>query len=232
MFSHKDRIILETSIISELLSDPNAFIKVSDILSPVNFFEPKYQKIYEACVELYPNDIITIYVVSKKTGIELMDLLIESPIGNGIICNIRYNAIALLEESIKESFILLCKNLINENSDSFKKSVLVEILETAHTNKYDVFELLKQVTSFMTNKELFINEVDRFEGFNKKIMTRLDCIKKENKIKNLYYHLDNIYKFDNRKKNILKALSDLTRYVMAHEVTNDLEIKILSLSKI
>ncbi len=54
----------EHTVIGALLLDPEAIIKVSDLLAPDDFYEPTYQTIYRAIHELYqlhqPIDIVTV----------------------------------------------------------------------------------------------------------------------------------------------------------------------------
>ncbi len=54
----------EQTVLGALLMDPEAIIKVSDLLQPEDFYEPSYRIIYAAIIDLYqshqPVDIITV----------------------------------------------------------------------------------------------------------------------------------------------------------------------------
>ncbi len=54
----------EQTVLGALLMDPEAIIKVSDLLQPEDFYEPSYRIIYSAIVDLYqthqPVDIVTV----------------------------------------------------------------------------------------------------------------------------------------------------------------------------
>ena len=54
----------EQTVIGALLIDPDAIIKVSDLLRPEDFYDPTYRLIYQSIDDLYqqhqPIDIITV----------------------------------------------------------------------------------------------------------------------------------------------------------------------------
>ncbi len=59
----------EQTVLGALLVDPDAIVKVSDLLAPEDFYDPTYRLVYSAISELYqghqPIDIVT---VSNKLG--------------------------------------------------------------------------------------------------------------------------------------------------------------------
>lgn len=54
----------ERTVLGALLLDPDAILKVSDFLKPIDFYEPVHRRIYEAMFELYtqhvPIDFVTV----------------------------------------------------------------------------------------------------------------------------------------------------------------------------
>ena len=81
----------EQTVLGALLMDPEAVVKVSDLLSPEDFYEPTYRLIYEAIHSLYqshqPVDIVTVTTkLSDDTKIQavggsafLADLAMKVP---------------------------------------------------------------------------------------------------------------------------------------------------------
>jgi len=57
----------ERSVLGALMLDKNAIIKVADLLSPADFYQPAHSKIYETILELYAkNEPIDILSVTSK----------------------------------------------------------------------------------------------------------------------------------------------------------------------
>lgn len=233
MYTHEDRILLETAIISEILFDPNDFIKVSSILSPQNFSDTTYRSIYQACEQLYPNDIITIVAVQRITGLSLKELVIERPFDGRLSQNIIHNAFTLLEWSIRGLYIQLIKKLVNENPSAEKAGDLQEIYEFAINPEADTLKNIANNISYLKDKPEYQIEYSQINDFNETVVKKCEKIRNQIRVKALYYNLENLYHFDYRKKDLLKTLSEVTRYVMsAPELPADVVSKILTLSKL
>lgn len=60
----------ETSVLGSILIDPEAIVKIADILEPDSFYEPAHQKMYQAMATLYearqPIDAVTLTTQLKK----------------------------------------------------------------------------------------------------------------------------------------------------------------------
>lgn len=60
----------ESSVISAILIDPDAIVKVADILVPESFYDKNHQAIYEAMMALYtknqPIDVVTLTEYLRK----------------------------------------------------------------------------------------------------------------------------------------------------------------------
>jgi|GEM_PF-6614947 replicative DNA helicase len=228
MKSHEDRILLETVIISELLSNTNAFISICEILSPVNFSNKKYRKIYQACTELYPNTGITVMSVNHKSGIPILALVdfFDTRIFSQ---NLKYDAFVLLQDSIQEQYISLCKRTMRENNDPSKNIDLTDFYNDSISETFDIFKDIYVVLVYLNDNKQYEKEHEEFLKFYNNIILRATKIGEGLKTESLFRNLDNLYHFDHQKKAVLKALSDATRYVMANPVSTDLEMKILTL---
>jgi len=59
----------ERTVIGALLLDPDAIIKVSDFLTPDDFYDPVYREIFSAIFSLYTNhEVVDFVTVSSKLG--------------------------------------------------------------------------------------------------------------------------------------------------------------------
>jgi replicative DNA helicase len=226
MKSHEDRILLETSIITELLSDTNAYVSVCEILSPVNFSDEKYRMIYTACTELYPDTSITVMSVHQKTGIPILNLVIDNIYASK---NLKYEAFVLLQTSIQDQYVNLCISTLRENNNPEKTSDLTDIYNEAISDKFDIFKDIYVVLTYLNDNKEYSTEHEAFLKFYNNIVARATKIGEGLKIESLFRNLDNMYHLDYQKKAVLKALSDATRYVMANPVSTELEMKILTL---
>lgn len=57
----------EISLLGALLIDPDAVVKIADLISAEDFYEPKHQKIYQAIAKLYNNhEAIDVLTVSNE----------------------------------------------------------------------------------------------------------------------------------------------------------------------
>lgn len=67
----------ERTVLGALLLDPDAIIKVSDVLHPTDFYDPVHKEIFQAIFELYqahePIDFVT--VTNKLSGSEKMNAI-------------------------------------------------------------------------------------------------------------------------------------------------------------
>ncbi|HMT56216.1 MAG TPA: DnaB-like helicase N-terminal domain-containing protein, partial [Candidatus Saccharibacteria bacterium] len=63
---------VEASLLGSILIDPDAIVKVADLIKSIDFYDEKHRFIYEACVRLYeqgsPIDIITLSEDLKTAG--------------------------------------------------------------------------------------------------------------------------------------------------------------------
>jgi replicative DNA helicase len=230
--THEDRILLEQSIIAEILSDPNAFIVVADILSYKNFTDKKFSKIYETCSQIYPSviNIVSISANSQISILELFDILERVYSRHNIACNLRYNAMLLLELSIKEEFFKLIKGMLEDNIIQAKEEDFRGIYNELLNPNVDVFLYVKIVLDYFKTSDLYTEEYEKVKEFDENIVNRFSKIKEQVHIHNLFFNLENIYQFDYRKKELLQALSNITKYVMANEVDSNYKTKLLNLS--
>lgn len=62
----------EASLLGAILIDSDAIVKVADIVSAIDFYDPKHSRIYEAIIQLYekhqPIDVLTLSDQLKSTG--------------------------------------------------------------------------------------------------------------------------------------------------------------------
>jgi len=231
---YQDRIILEKSIIAELLSDPNAFVKVAGYLVSTNFTEPVYSEIYKACVALYPNKVIEPFTVAEESGYPVLMLLMEATHEILQNKNIQYRSLMLIEISIREQFISLIENIIEERKlHSADNTAFMEILTYTLDPETDIFKSIANTLRFLEHEKYqYEDEYTAVNTFNENIVKKCQKIRSSQHVKSLYYNLENLYQFDYRKKDLLMALSNLTRYVMANDITPELTSHIMNLSTI
>ncbi len=72
MAEQPQSVDVEASLLGSILIDPDALVKVADTIKPVDFYDDRHRKIYEACTRLYeqqtPIDIITLTEELKADG--------------------------------------------------------------------------------------------------------------------------------------------------------------------
>ncbi|MEI8187784.1 MAG: DnaB-like helicase N-terminal domain-containing protein, partial [Candidatus Saccharibacteria bacterium] len=63
----------EASLLGAILIDSDSLVKIADIISPQDFYDPRHQKIYEAIQQLYDKhyaiDVLTITDQVKNNGL-------------------------------------------------------------------------------------------------------------------------------------------------------------------
>lgn len=228
MIDYQDRVLIEQILIADILTDPMAYMKVANILSATNFSVPLYSTIYKACTEIYPNEISPISVF-QKTNISIKELLIDHPGNSRISYSIYNNALVLVECSMYDVFLHLMLKLQKENTD-YSKNEDFEVMLNNIRMDGDILKTVVIIKDYFQRNKGFEIEREAVNNFYDNFLKKVNHIKEQKHIGDLFSKLDNLYSLDYGKKQLLNSLSQITKFVLSNNVDRALASDIISLS--
>ncbi len=157
----------EEAILGAILVNPSCLAKVSDVLTPANFYKPAHRNIYEAMMELFNNndniDIVSVSDVlsySQKLessgGRAYINDLAENAITTS---NVSYYAKIIQEKSIKRALISAGSEIVSKGYDLEPSS---DSLEQAEKLIYEIGSS-KNSSDLKPIKELVLDTWDSIE---------------------------------------------------------------------
>ena len=166
-------IAAEESVLGSVLIEPQAMIKISDLLSPDDFFLDTNAKIYKAIDELFhahkPIDIITVSTLLKDKGVfdaaggaaKLAELTAAVPSASHIF---EYAQIVKKKSTLRK-MIAAGDRIMGYARDESKK--VEELLESAEKEVFSISQ------TFLKDKFVSIKEIltERFEIFAERHMS-------------------------------------------------------------
>lgn len=166
-------IVAEESVLGSILIEPESMIKISDLLTPKDFFADTNVKIYEAMAELFhahkPIDIITVSSLLTEKGVfdavggaaKLAELTAAVPSASHIF---EYAQIVKKKSTLRR-MIAAGDKIIGYAKDEGKK--VEDLLESAEKEVFSISQ------TFLKDKFVSIKEIltDRFEIFAERHMS-------------------------------------------------------------
>ncbi len=162
----------EKSVLGGLLIDEDAIVKVADILSISDFYQPKHRKIYQACLNLFENDspIDTVTLNDKlKDNKDLDDIggtsyLAELANFVGSSAHIRRHAKIVADKATLRRLISAASNISELAFDSSYEAE--EIIDRAEGQ---IFNLSKESTSnkFTPIEDVLEESFERIDSLHK-----------------------------------------------------------------
>ena len=162
----------EASLLGAILIDSDSLVKIADIISPQDFYDPRHQKIYEAIQQLYDKhyaiDVLTITDQVKNNG------LLDAAGGPGYITeltsyvptasHIEQYADIVSQKALRRRLIKASQNIATLGFDETK--VLQSLIEEAETNIFNVSQ--QHVKQNVVSLETILAEsFDRLDDLHK-----------------------------------------------------------------
>lgn len=157
----------EQSVLGAIMLDKNAIIKVADLLRPIDFYDPRHKKIYEAILELFsrgePIDVLTVSAELKRnkkikdTGgsdylAELLNLVPTS-------AHVVHYANIVKEKSIRRELINISSEI---GEHAFENESIEQVLDSTEQKIFKISQnSVKQ--KFTHVKEELPHAYERFE---------------------------------------------------------------------
>lgn len=162
----------ERSVLGGLLIDEDAMVKVADIISVNDFYQPKHRKIYQACLDLFENDcpIDTVTLNDKlKDNKDLEDIggtsyLAELANFVGSSAHIRRYAKIVSDKATLRRLISAASNISELALDSSYEAE--EIIDRAEGQ---IFNLSKESTTnkFTPLEDILEESFERIDSLHK-----------------------------------------------------------------
>ena len=162
----------EASLLGAILIDSDSLVKIADIISAQDFYDPRHQKIYEAIQQLYDKhfaiDVLTITDQVKNNG------LLDAAGGPGYITeltsyvptasHIEQYADIVSQKALRRRLIKASQNIATLGFDETK--VLQSLIEEAETNIFNVSQ--QHVKQNVVSLETILAEsFDRLDDLHK-----------------------------------------------------------------
>jgi len=162
----------ETSLLGSLLIDSDAIVKIADIVSASDFFEPKNARIYEAIMQLYDRreaiDVLTLadrlrsngYLDNVGGAAYLTELTNYVPTAT----HVEQYADIVAQKALRRRLIVASKELVGLGYDESKQ--LSELIEEAETRLFEVSQQhVKQ--SVVSLEAILAESFDRLDDLHK-----------------------------------------------------------------
>lgn len=166
-------IDVEASLLGCILIDPDAIVKVSDLISPIDFYDERHRLIYEACIRLYeqqtPIDIITLSEELRAGG----DL---NRVGGATYLTELTNTVPTATHAEQYAGIISTKSIRRRLI-----SVSNEIAQVGHDEKRSIAELVEEAESklFEVSQRHVKNDIVSMEDVLAASFERLDELHKD-----------------------------------------------------
>lgn len=164
---------VEASLLGCILIDPDAIVKVSDLISSIDFYDERHRLIYEACVRLYeqqtPIDIITLSEELRAGG----DL---QRVGGAAYLTELTNTVPTATHAEQYAGIIATKSIRRRLI-----SVSNEIAQVGHDEKRSIAELVEEAESklFEVSQRHVKNDIVSMEDVLAASFERLDELHKD-----------------------------------------------------
>jgi len=157
----------ETSVLGALMLDKDAILKIGDMITPNDFYNPANQKIYKAILELFetgkPIDILTVNTKLKEQsqlehvgGISYLTDLIESVPSSA---HILHYATSVREKRVRRDLISASSEI---NEKAFESQNFEEVLDEVEKKIFGISQL-SHTQKFIHIKDELATSYERIE---------------------------------------------------------------------
>lgn len=162
----------EASLLGAILIDTDAIVKIADILTPEDFYDPRHARIYEALVALYekrsPIDVLTLADQLKGTG--FLDMvggpafLTELTSYVPTAAHVEQYADIVAQKALRRRLIAASADMAQLGRDESKP--LKELIEEAETRLFQVSQQhVKQTV--VSIEEILTESFERLDDLHK-----------------------------------------------------------------
>lgn len=155
-------IDMEASVIGAIIIDPDAIVKVADVVRPIDFYDERHRIIYEACLRLYeeqsPIDVLTLSEELRADGtlqqvggsayLTQLTTIVPTSV------NVEQYAGVVATKSIRRRLISVSNEIAAIGSD--EKRTIAELIEEAEAKLFDVSQ--RHVGSDIASLENILSE--------------------------------------------------------------------------
>ncbi len=162
----------EASLLGALLIDTDAIVKIADIVTVIDFYEERHQRIYEAIIQLYekrqPIDVLTLSDQLKGTGFLDMvggpSYLTELTNFVPTAAHVEQYAQIVAQKALRRRLIKASQDIVGLGYDESKG--LQELIEDAETRLFEVSQkhIKQDITSL---EEILASSFDRLDELHK-----------------------------------------------------------------
>ena len=162
----------EASLLGSILIDSDAIVKIADSISPIDFFDKKHERIYEAMNQLYERheaiDVLTLADTLKNNGqLDLIggaSYLTELTNFVPTAAHVEQYADIVAQKSMRRRLISASQDMASYGYDESKK--LSELIEEAETRLFEVSQHhVKQ--SVISLETILAESFDRLDDLHK-----------------------------------------------------------------
>ena len=162
----------EASLLGSILIDSDAIVKIADSISPIDFFDKKHERIYEAMNQLYERheaiDVLTLADTLKNNGqLDLIggaSYLTELTNFVPTAAHVEQYADIVAQKSMRRRLIAASQDMAGFGYDETKK--LSELIEEAETRLFEVSQHhVKQ--SVISLETILAESFDRLDDLHK-----------------------------------------------------------------
>lgn len=162
----------EASLLGSLLIDSDAVVKVADVLSPIDFYDEKHQRIFEAITQLYekhsPIDVLTLTDQLRNNG--LLDMVGGAPYLTQLTnyvptaAHVEKYADIVAQKAMRRRLIKASQDTLSMGFD--ESTSLQDLIETAEAKLFEVSQT--HVKQDVVSLETILSEsFDRLDDLHK-----------------------------------------------------------------
>ncbi len=171
-FEPPQSVDVEASLLGAIIIDPDAIVKVADIVRPIDFYDERHRQIYEAALHLYeqqsPIDVLTLSEELKADGVlkEIGGGAYLTQLTNTVptSTNAEQYASIVATKSIRRRLISASNEIAQIGHD--EKRTIAELVEEAEAKLFEVSQ--RHVGNDIISMEAILaDSFDRLDGLHK-----------------------------------------------------------------
>lgn len=163
---------MEASVLGAVLIDPDAIVKIADVIRPIDFYDERHRLIYEGCLRLYeehsPIDVLTLSEDLRSEGVlkQVGGSSYITQLTNSVpsSANAEQYASIVATKSIRRRLISASNEIAQIGHD--EKRSIAELVEEAETKLFEVSQ--RHVGNDVISLETILAEsFDRLDALHK-----------------------------------------------------------------
>lgn len=163
---------VEASLLGSVLIDPDAIVKIADMIKSIDFYDDRHRLIYEACVRLYeqgsPIDVITLSEELKTEGAlnEVGGASYLTQLTNTVptATHAEQYASIVATKSIRRKLIAASNEIAQIGFD--EKRTIAELVEEAETKLFEVSQRHVK-NDVISMEDILADSFERLDGLHK-----------------------------------------------------------------